>query len=124
MRLTSEYHPGIRWVRFTKNHDAGKSSTYSRERVAGLDGQLGGLEPLMAVSLLDGYFDGWFQDGNVAPNLSGIEVSSDGGLSWGHVPYLNRWNDADGQRKLNLNVNSADNANPNWGSPLVRDYSK
>lgn len=121
MRLTTEYQPGIRWVRFRKNHDAGKSSTYSRERVVGLNGQLGGLEPLMAVSLLEGYFDGWFGGGNVAPNLAAIEVSLDGGLSWGRVAFLGRWSDDGGRRELRLGVSSADDALPLWGCPLVSE---
>lgn len=121
MRLTGEYRPGVRWVRFQRNHDAGKSSNNSRQRAVNLDGWLGGLEPLMAVELIDGYFDGWFRDGNVAPNLSAIEVSFDGGVSWGHVAYLDRWDDGDGRRRLDLDVCSAGGANPSWGSPLVSE---
>jgi hypothetical protein len=40
---------------------------------------------------------------------------------WSHVPYVNRWvND----HKVNFNANDADNANDNWSSPVVRDYSR
>ena len=117
VRLRCEYRPGVRWVRFLKNHDAGKSATYSRQRAT----DLAGLEPLMAVSLIDGYFEGWFRDGNVAPNLSGIEVSLDGGKSWDYVAYLSRWGCADGRRGLGLYVLSADDADPRWGSPLVSE---
>lgn len=123
MRLTGEYEyqPGIRWVRFRKNHDANRSSDNSRQRAMGLNGRLGGLEPLMAVSLIEGYCEGWFRDGNVAPNLSGIEVSLDGGKSWGCVLYLSRWDGADGRRKLSLSVSSAVYVDPFWGSTLVSE---
>ena len=37
---------------------------------------------------------------------------------WSNVPYANR-----NGSEFNLNSNDADNANPNWASPVVRDYS-
>lgn len=40
---------------------------------------------------------------------------------WSNVPYLNRWDD---NRQLKLNANWADNDNPNWASPSVRDCSQ
>ena len=121
LRSRSEYRPGVRWVRFNQNHDANRSAEWSRKRVAGFYGRLGGLEPLMAVSLLEGYFEGWYSGGNVAPLLSDIEASLDEGKSWGYVLDHDRWFDADGQPELCLDVRSAAYASLGWGSPLVME---
>ncbi|MEO5950024.1 MAG: hypothetical protein ABIQ04_01100 [Candidatus Saccharimonadales bacterium] len=109
----------LRLVHFDPNGYQGKSpkdalSLAKKDKV-----RLASIEVLEKLVLDPDWAMSWDGKGSPYPKLSGLQAKY--GSDWSNVPYVNRWVLDLG---VNLNANDADNANDNWSSPVVRDYSK